>query len=210
MAASYIPDSDEGARTWVVSSSANRSSDPARGAISPAQAADVAASVLGYSTALDVAKNPATRTKGTIEAKRTLKSSAEQICRQVAMLIRNNAGVSDEDKLDLGINPINNTKSPIHVPTTSPGLQLVAGSPGAITVRYTDPTVPEGGIAKPFGAKLVAISIAISDEPVMDPGLAIFYANYTRNPCGIGFSHADDGKLASIFAQWVSPTGQLG
>lgn len=44
------------------------------------------------------------------------RTSAERICRQYASLIKPNAGISDPDKLAIGVPPVNTDRNPINIP----------------------------------------------------------------------------------------------
>ena len=52
----------------------------------------------------------------TVAQKDDARTSAEQICRQFAILIKYNAGISDPDKIAIGVRPVNNSREPIECP----------------------------------------------------------------------------------------------
>lgn len=209
MADGYIPSDDAGALQWMQAFSGGITATPAVYGLSTSDAATIAASVDAFAGALAVATAPATRTKVTVAAKDTARNAAEQICRQFAMLIKFNDGVSDADKIAIGVRPVNPDRDPIEVPETSPLLNIIAATPGAQTLRYADTFTPDSG-AKPFGAANLQLFVAVADAEVTDPAQASFYAAATKNPVGVEFDAADDGKVATYFARWASRRGEVG
>ena len=120
MAEPYIPAEDTLALVWMQAFRDGISANPALYGVSAADALAIAGAVNGFDTALAVALNPTTRTKVTVAAKDDARTSAEQICRQFATLIKYNAGISDPDKIAIGVRPVNPDRNPIEVPETSP------------------------------------------------------------------------------------------
>jgi hypothetical protein len=177
--------------------------------LSSPDAVTIAAAVEAFATALAVSSDPATRTAVTVAQKDDCRISAEQICRQYAILIKYNAGVSDPDKIAIGVRPVNPNREPINCPQTSPLLSVIAATPGVQTLRYADSTTPDSA-AKPFGATELQLFRAIGTVPITDPGAASFYGKFTKNPIGVDFAAADNGKQATYFARWASRRGQTG
>jgi hypothetical protein len=57
-----------------------------------------------------------------------MRNSAEQICRQYALLIKFNAGISNPDRIAIGIRPVNPARSPINVPDSSPLFNILGAT----------------------------------------------------------------------------------
>jgi hypothetical protein len=95
------------------------------------------------------------------------------------------------------------------VPQTSPLLSILGATPGAQTLRYADSNTPDAA-AKPFGAMLIQIYVAIADSAVIDADDASFYGAFTRNPVDVNFAQGDDGKMATYVARWQSRRGEVG
>jgi hypothetical protein len=131
-------------------------------------AAAIAAAVAAFDTALTTANNPATRTAVTVAAKDDARTAAEQICRQFAILIKFNAGISDPDKIAIGVRPVNPNREPINAPATSPLLNIIAATPGKQTLRYADSLTPDSP-AKPAGASELLLFRAIAPLPRRSP-----------------------------------------
>ena len=178
--------------------------------LSSLDAAAISAAVNAYSTAFTLAVNPPTRTELTIIAKDETRNSAEQIVRQYAMQIKYNAGISTEDKAAIGVSQPNADRNPVNVPDTLPVLAIIGALQGAQTVRFNDSTAPDRR-AKPFGAALIELWVAVTDdEPATDVGQAKAYGLFTKNPIGVAFAAADDGKVATHFGRWVDRKGGVG
>src|SRR6185369_17430760 len=117
----------------------------------------------------------------------------EAICRQFAILIKFNAGISDPDKIAIGVRPVNPNREPIECPQTSPLLNVIAATPGAQTLRFADSMTPDSA-AKPFGATELQLFVVVADAPTADPDQARFYGKFTKNPVGVALDPTDNGK----------------
>jgi len=177
--------------------------------LSAADGLTIQTAVNAFAAAYDVAIAPATRTPVSVNIKDNARNSAEQVCRQYAALIKFNAGITDADKIAIGVRPVNTSREPINVPDSSPLLNVIGATPGAQTVRFADSNTPDSG-AKPFGAAQLQLFVAITPAAVDDPAAAQFHGGFTRNPIGVGFDADDDGKVATYFARWASLKGEVG
>jgi hypothetical protein len=125
------------------------------------------------------------------------------------MLIKENAGITDADKIDIGVRPVNINREPINCPQTSPLISILGNTPGVQELRYADTTTPDRR-AKPFGAselQLFVVRGTVENAPLAD---ATFYGKFTRNPVIVNFDEADDGKIATYYARWASVRGEVG
>jgi hypothetical protein len=165
--------------------------------------------VEAFAAAYAIANNPATRTPVTIATKDEARAEAEEICRQYAIQIKFNAGISDPLKIAIGVRPVNTSRQPINPPASSPLLNVLGATPGSHTVRFADTSTPDSG-AKPFGAAQIQLFVAVATSAAVDPGTADFYGAFTRNPIGVSFDAANDGKIATYFARWASLKGDTG
>jgi hypothetical protein len=178
--------------------------------VTASEAAAVLAAVSEFGDALALVQNPATKTEVTVANKDDARLSAEQIVRQFGIGIKYNAGISDGDKIAIGVRPVNNTRNPIPTPSSTPILGFIGSTAdGAHTLRYSDTNTPDSR-SKPFGAASMQLFVAIAATPVTDPEDAEFYAVFTRNPLSVGFDPADGGKYATYFARWCTARGEPG
>src|SRR5687767_11080105 len=116
MAAPYIPTPDEAFRTWAVGFATNISINPPLYSLTAAQAASIQSVVDDFVDKLAISSNVLTRTQQAIADKDDSRSIAESLCRQYAVQIKSNVGVSDGDKINIGVRPINPDREPIECP----------------------------------------------------------------------------------------------
>ena len=205
----YIPQTDEGFRTWAENFAQSISLDPAKFMLTAAQAASIQSVVDDYVAKLAIATNEFTRTSVTIADKDDALSAAKSLCRQYAIDIKFNAGIADGDKIGVGVRPVNPDREPIDVPTTPPLLNIVGQLPGQMTLRYADSSTPDSP-SRPFGAASLQLFLGITPEEDAPIASCQFAGVYTRNPIEIEFNEADDKKSATFYARWCSAKGEVG
>jgi hypothetical protein len=209
MSPHFIPQDQAGALDWMRSFASGISGNPAVYELSPGEAATIAQAVDAFAAAYAVALDPATGTKVTRQIKDEARNSAEDLCRRFARIIKSNNGVSDAAKIAIGVRPINNGRSKIHVPRSSPLLTIIGATPKCHTLCYTDTNTPSSR-AKPFGAIQLQLFVALGDASIRNPDLARYRGGFTRNPIGVSFESSEEGKIATYFARWVSRRGDVG
>jgi hypothetical protein len=209
MGDSYIPAEDGLALTWMNVFSAGIAADVAKYQVSLADSNSITSAVNDFAAAYALAVNPATRTPVNVNGKDQARFVAEEICRQFAVQIKYNVGISDQDKIAIGVRPINTSRDPIDPPASSPLLNIIGATPGSHTIRYADTATPDSG-AKPFGAMQIQIFVAVKDAPTVNEDDAQFYGAFTKNPIGVQFDAGDDGKCATYFARWATRKGETG
>src|SRR6476620_8179225 len=138
MAEDYIPREDAQFSIWCQHFAEGISANPSLYMLSAANAASIQSVVDQFVAAFMVATAEATRTKGNIILKDNARSVAESLCRQYAMLIKDNAGISDDDKVNIGVRPVNTSREPIECPQSWPLLNVLGNTPGSQTLRYID------------------------------------------------------------------------
>jgi hypothetical protein len=209
MANDYIPRRDAEVLNWLRVFAGTISAAPSVYMLGPSDAAAIQRAVDEYAQAYALAKNPEFSTQVTVNEKDTARNSAEQICRQYASLIKPNAGVSDANKLAIGVRPLNRGRTPIHCPQSSPLLDILGAVPGKHVLCFHDTSTPESP-AKPFGAIHLQLFIALGEQKIPDAEEARFYGTFTRGKFEVEFDHADDGKVATYFGRWASRRNQVG
>ena len=209
MSESFIPRSDADALVWMLAFSGGISSSPGTYELTAADAATIAAAVSAFQIALLIAEAPLTRTPGNINAKDTRRNAAEALCRQYAIQIKYNNGITDQAKIDIGVRPVNESREPIYCPQTSPLVNVTAATPGSHTVHFADSLEPNIK-RKPFGAAALQVYVFIGDAPTINEDEARFIGLYTKNPVVVGFQPEDDGKMATYFARWSGKRGDMG
>lgn len=205
----YIPATDAHALAWFKNFANRLTADPTRYGLVAADAASVQALVDAYEVAYGVVTDPAGRNPGTVAVKDEARAAAETLCRQYGLLIKYNAGITTQDKLDLGLRPVNLNRDPVPPPDSSPLLNVLGATPGSHTVRYSDTSTPDSG-RKPFGVIQLQLFVAVAETPVVDPAAASLYGCFTKNPVGVVFDAEDNGRIATYFACWITRRGDTG
>jgi hypothetical protein len=174
-------------------------------------AATIQAAVDQFIAARNVANNPATRNVGSIDTKDAKKASALGVCRVFYRQIQNNNGVSNDDKLLIGVMPFNNTRTPRPCPATSPSVTIVAGTPLAMTAEFRN-SVDMSARGLPGGATMCQLFVEVAEEnaETIDLTKARFVGNFTTNPMAVVFNAEDRGKQATLFARWGGKRNEFG
>jgi uncharacterized small protein (DUF1192 family) len=205
----YIPRNDEAFRSYAETFASTLVANYALYMVTPTQAALVQSLVDDFVAKLAITSAEATRTKGTIAAKDDARSMAESLIRQYAIDIKNNEGVTDENKINLGVRPINPSREPVDCPQSSPLVSVLYNIPGVQTLRYADTNTPDSA-SKPFGATEIQIWLGITEDGEATLEESEFYGKFTRNPIDIAFDESQDGKNATYRARWASLRGDVG
>jgi len=209
MATPYIPAEDADALTWMTAFSGGISANPGLFMLTSSDATTISNAVTQFNSAWFAANDPETRTQAQVSLKNQTRNAAEGVCRQYAITIKNNAAINDQDKINIGVRPINESREPVFCPQTSPLINVLGATPGTQTLRYADSNTPDSP-AKAFGAIQLQLFVAIKDAPTADADEAEYYGSFTRNPIPVAFAETDDGKVASYFARWVGRRGDTG
>lgn len=209
MTAPYIPPSDAAFLAWSVNFSTLITASPATYGLVTADAVTIQAANDAYAAAQAVVDSPATKTVTTVAAKNAAKNSATGIYRTYASQIRINPGVSNSDKLALGLNLPNNSPSPIPAPTSSPIIAVIGSTPGQHTMRFADSNTPDKR-SKPQGVTAMQVFRTIGVSVATDPDAALLYGTFTKQPFAINYDSGDAGKVSTLWARWVTRTGLIG
>jgi hypothetical protein len=210
MAAPYIPPKDADLALWAQNFADLIDASPALYGLLPADAVAIFTANLTFQTAFVVATNPATRTTVSIAAKNAAKVALITLARTYASQIRINPGVTNADKLDLGLNLPNGSPAPIPPPATWPLLALPTAGPGLHEVRYADSSSPASRAKPPLVVQLQLFR-GVAVAAIVDPLLCDFLAAVTKNPYQSIFTDlADAGKVATYFGRWLTRSGELG
>ena len=219
---SYIPAKEAELFTWATNFRDLIDADPPSFGLTAGDAASVDAVVTPFLSAYTTALNPSTRTPSSIAAKDAARAAMLVVVRPIAQNVRNNAGVSNELKSDLGLNIPTTTRSPIFCPQTQPLLSIVAATPLAHTLRFADANTPSARL-KPFGAKqlyvVVSYGLTAGTDPeaaapakIVNSALAVpsTAGIATRQPFSILHDVSQAGKIATVWARWAGIRGDTG
>jgi len=204
----YIPSKDADFLVWANNFANNIGLNPGLYMLTSGQSASISAAVALFGVKFAIANNELTRTRQAVADKDDVRAACEPLLRQYAMLIKDNAGISDGDKINVGVRPVNISREPIDCPQSVPLLNVVAATPGSQTLTFADSMDPEKK-AKPFGASELQLYRAITVGPDPAPfSEAEFIGKFTKTPIAVEFAQEDDGKLATFYARWASVRGE--
>jgi hypothetical protein len=205
----YIPSKDALLDTWAQNFSDLITADPPLYGLVAADAVLIAAKADAFTAALTTSTNPATRTKPSVAAKDAAKADMLATVRLYGQQIKTNAGVSNSDKADLGLNIDDVTPTPIPPPATNPLLSIVAATTLAHTMRFADVTTPDKR-SKPVGTISLQLYRTIDVASAVDPAAADFIGAFTKQPLETSFVSADVGKIATYWGRWQNRRGEVG
>jgi len=199
----YIPTRDSILVNWATNFRDLTTATPATYGLGAGDAAAIAAAINPYLAAYPIAVAPGTRNAVTVLAKDVAKINLWTLIRPFAQLIKLNVGVSQQDKLDLGIHVDSASLTPIPVPTTAPLLAVVGATPGVHTVRYADINTPASR-AKPFGALSIQIFGAVTAIAAPPPSGTDFVliGGFTKQPLPVVYDQSQDGMKAWYAGRW--------
>lgn len=205
----YIPRTDGGFRDWLNNFTTLIAADPGRYGLTSADADVISNQNTAYEGAYVPVQSAETRTPALVQQKDAIKASAVGTCRVYAMIIKSNAGVTNQDKSALGIHINDSTRTPIPTPASSPLLTIQGAFSGEHVIRYADENTPASR-RKPAGAIQIQINrhIAVSVNP--DPTGSDLVGLFTKQPVLATSAPADVGKTATYFGRWVTRTGLFG
>ncbi|TVQ51228.1 MAG: hypothetical protein EA377_13025 [Phycisphaerales bacterium] len=162
-----------------------------------------------YRDALRLTEDEGTRTKVTVMAKNNAKVSAMQLMRLYVSVIQPNKGVSDEDKVALGLHIRSRGLTRREVPPSSPLLKYIGSTPGSHTLAYADSATPASS-RKPYGAAGLQVFMSIGDEPAYNANDARYVGEFTRSPFGVLHEPVNARKVVSYFARWIGHRKDVG
>lgn len=209
MQAPYIPARLADFAAWLLNFSTKLTAAPATYGLVAGDAVIVAAANTSFQAAYTASSTPATRTTATIAATAASRAAAEATVRPYAIRISVNDGVTDANKILIGVNLPNASRTPVPPPATAPALSLVSAVLGQHTLGYHDVSTPASK-AKPFGAVGMQLFRAIGVGAAPDPSTATLLDVITKSPSNQATAAADRGKVATYFGRWITRSGPAG
>lgn len=218
MALPYIPTTDSGLDAWAANFSSLITAAPATYGLDSVDAAAIqtaydtyhAAYLLGGTAPPNrTPVNPSTRTPVTVAAKDSAKIAGRILWRTYASQIRINPGVTDADKIALGLNLPSSGGTPIPAPTSFPLLSFVSGGVLTHVFSYKDSDIPTGK-AKAPGAVQMQLMAKVADTPSTGPDAWPLKLLVTKSPFIVEWESGDAGKVATYAARWATRRGLVG
>jgi hypothetical protein len=163
-----------------------------------------------FAQKLDVAENPATRTKLSIQAKNTVRKALKADVRQsVKEYLAYNHEVTDEDRDGLGIPVHKTTRTPAPVAKEAPEADIDTSVIGRLTISFFEKGNRHKK-AKPAGQHCVEIAWILSDTPVTRWDELTHSNVDTNSPFTLAFENDQRGKTVYFALRWENTRGEKG
>lgn len=205
----YIPSRNADFANWLANFASLLTAAPATYGSTAPVALEVQTAADTFAAAFELSTNPATRTSPTVAATNAAKADALLTVRPVAVQISRNPAVTDENKLTIGVNLPNPSRTPVPPPTDAPSLTLESASPGVINLR-TNIAGSTSGKAKPAGAVGIELRGTYGTAPAVDPTAAAPLTTLTKSPAQIATNPARTGQLLTLWGRYVTRSGPGG
>ncbi|MDR1198908.1 MAG: hypothetical protein LBK94_07870 [Prevotellaceae bacterium] len=159
---------------------------------------------------LEIADEPATRTKPSIQAKNTARVVFENALRQaIGEYLTRNHMLSDSDRDELGL-PIRKTShTPAPVATTYPDFDVDSSVIRRLTIHFYDHG-SAGSKAKPAGQHGAEIRWVILDTPPASLKDLINSSIDTHTPFTLEFDENERGRTVYFALRWENTRGEKG
>lgn len=205
---SYIPTTIALLIPWATNFATLLTAAPGDYGLTAGDASAAQTSVDNYVTAQNTALNPPTRTSATIAAASQAKADMLAVIRPRAVLISQNASVTDEAKADIGVTIRSSVRTPVTAPTVAPVLSLIGVRTNAVDLRYLNAETPNSKAA-PRGCGGVELVIFYGSSPNPTPEMGVLVASPTKSPAVIDTS-GHSGQTATVWARWRTKNGVQG
>lgn len=206
----YIPRNDEAFASWALNFARLISENPGGYGLCEQDAQIIMGLAKHFMELYQQCQSSQTRTSALVARKDAIRASAEGTFRTYAGLIRANKGVTNADKVSLGLHVPDPTRTRIGPPTTAPMLTIPGLFNGSHMLRYADESTPNSR-RKPHGVANLHLWMVISDTQTHLPQETMKLVGiYTRCPIIVEHEVKDAGKTASYFGRWVTKRGLMG
>jgi hypothetical protein len=206
MALTATPRADGALLSYAGTFSSGLSAQPTDYGMTVAQAASLATAYTAFSTALETAKNPATRTQVTVAQKQQASVDLRAILISYGAMILANRAVSDPMKIALGLRP-RSKGQPIPPPPWVPGLDVSEVTNDSFTLKILG---PNGKATRPPGVALVSTATWVGET--FNPDLTKWTYQGQRGTMRstITITGLTPGTVVWITAAYLNAKGETG
>jgi hypothetical protein len=185
MSKDYIPATDDGLRSWAENFSEKITANPTSYGLDAAIAAEYAATVDEYVTALAAAQNPETRGGSTIFAKETVRGELVSKSRQIGQQVTRTITVTDQQRYDLGLTVRDDEPTSVPPPNQGPLMVLKGVTGRTVRVRLKDITGERRG--KPAGVAGATILSYVGESQPESASQWQFQGSTSRTTVNVEF-----------------------
>lgn len=203
-----IPRTDSDFQSWLLNFSTLLTAAPADFGLTAPDAVIVAGQYTAWHAAYLAATDPSTRTSPTVAAKNAARATAEAIVRPYTVTISLDPGVTNENKVAIGVTVRSTTPTPIPAPVVAPVVQFVSAIPLVTSLQVKQPGSTSK--AKPAGCTGIEIARSVGTVAATDPNQLTSQGIYTKTPLSQSFAAEDQGKVCTIAARYTTRSGPGG
>lgn len=212
----FLPAKDADLLAWSTNFSTLATANYASYGLTTGQASTYAGLHTAFASALALAVAASTRTKTTVAAKNSARTSLVNNARLLAGIVRAYPAITAGQLNSLQLTVRDRNPTPIGPPSTSPIITPLNSSAASINFRFSDETTPDSR-SRPFGAVGLQVFCKVGETPPAGIADCVFRGMYTKNTNGPGsraalidFDDADVGKTAYFIGQWINRRGEAG
>lgn len=205
----FLPTKDAELLAWSANFSELISGDPTLYGLTAGQATEYATLHAAFAAALETATEPSTRTRGAVAAKNDARTPLKAMARELARITNAVPTITNQQRIDLGLNPRDNEPSPINPPTESPVLEVVSAVGRMMKVKLRGVNSERRG--KPDGVDGATVFSFVGDAPPTDIAQWKFEGSTTRTIFTLEFpATVAAGAQVWLTAFWFNPRSQSG
>jgi hypothetical protein len=205
---SYIPAKLADFALWIANFSTELTGDPTDYNLTAPDAVIVDGVWDTFKAAYALSTTPATRTPVSVASTDAARASAESVIRPYAVLISSNPNVDPSMKVNIGVTVRSGTRTPVPAPNVAPIFTLKSATPMQMECEYS--VAGQVGKAKPDGSVSVEIVAAVGTVAATDPSQCQGVGLYNKSPLFVTFTSGEQGKIATMFARFITRSGPAG
>lgn len=205
----FLPARDDALLTWSNVFSAGITAQAASIGLTPAQCTAYASLHSSFSASLAISSNPATRTRGAVSDKNDKRAALKAEARELARIINAFPATTNQQRLDLGLNPRSGEAAPINPPAECPELTVVSAMGRTLRIKLR--AVDSEGRGKPPGVHGASLFSFVGAAPPADISDWVFEGSTTRTIENVTFPPTvPAGSQVWLCAFWFNPRSQSG
>jgi hypothetical protein len=209
MGKSFIPSKDGELVTWSADFAAKLTSTPTAFGCTAGQATAYATLDAAFAAAVGTATDPSTRTRGTVAAKDAAKVPLVAMARELARIINAFPGITNQQRIDLGLTPRSGQVSPINPPAEAPVLEVVAAVGRTLKLKLR--SIDSDRRGKPAGVAGASLFSYVGASAPADVADWTFEGSTTRTTFDLEFPPTvAPGAQVWLTAFWFNPRTQSG
>ena len=147
--------------------------------------------------------------RGARVTKDNLRDHIEELIRPFVGRLQGTAGITDEQRENLGITVRSTTRSRVAAPTTRPVVTIDTRQRLEHTIIFVDELTPSSK-AKPPGVQGCEIYMKVGGALPAGPSELKYLATDTRTPYVVEFEGTQGGQIAYYMLRWISTRGETG